>query len=138
VIVVVEVALDVRDLGVSRADLVAVASTGQELVGEPLAGKAPELAGAVVVSARANCSRVSVPGRWQSEYLVDRRPQWHGARSAVCEVDCSLDMRVWQKASLWLAVQAGLLQAHSLSKAPCWHSLHRQSHLECSCCLFRG
>ena len=59
----VEVALDARDLGVSRADLVEAASTGQALVGEPLAGKGHELVGAVVVSAQASCSKVSGPGR---------------------------------------------------------------------------
>lgn len=52
-----------------------------------------------------------------------------------CEVDCNLDKLVWRIASPLLAEQAGLLRAHSLSMAPYWHSPHRQSHLECSCCL---
>ena len=134
--VVVEVVLDFHDSGASRAGLVEVVHTAQDLMEDPLVGKVLELAAVAVVWARASCSMVCGPGRLLSECLVvDKRLQWSEARSVGCEVDYNLDKLVWQIASPLLAEQAGLLQAHSLSMGPCLHSPHRQSHLECSCCL---
>jgi hypothetical protein len=72
----VEVVLDFHDLSVSRAGLVEVVHTAQDLMEVPLVGKVLELAAVAVVSARASCSMVCGPGRLLSECLVvDKRLQ---------------------------------------------------------------
>lgn len=104
---------------------------------EPRAGKALELVGAAAAaSARASYSKVCDPAHLRNECLVvGKKLHWRVAGSVVYEGECSRDRLVWQRASPWLAGQAGLWQGHSWSTESCWHSPRRRSRLECSCCL---
>lgn len=131
--------LGVRGLDVSHTDSSQVVYTVRKLAAAPLEGKALELVAAVPTLAQASCSRACGPDHLPSESLmVDTKLQWYGAGSAECEVGYSRNMLVWQTASPWLAMRAGLWQLHFLAKVLCWHSLHRRSRLACSCCLLRG